>query len=446
MSFLDFGLGLSIFFAVVAPLKRSRIACQKPNIVRGWVRTRKKPSTKKEKGPPGVSNDKEVYLSDPRDPSPVVKLKGGAGLCPVHELEALNLDSSDDSESSGDEVLDTDEEAELEEEAARYEEERYHLDEHRQNSKEPRRQQLQASVSQVVPSAPPPYERRPKSYSFLPEKTDSQSHWFAPTPMQEALGWLVDFTMAEGTPIEGQLIALEEVGVIVATQGGLMLTVTAFGFLYLAVGIQPTLLTQPSLGPTAPEGIKEDMASFAEIWSSQHFGKNIPSELKGRLIHGHIIVRGFGEVQQQLWLLVAQLVGLVLEFQLHLYKRGDKPECTGLQDHIWELQDLMDCAVQFMGTDRGQVLHSQGHYCVISQVHQDISLGSHGGNSALVGLLHRVGLPCVTLGPIHLAGSQSLPPHARMPPDSGLQLWTHHHACHRSLRLLLRISMQVLHQ
>lgn len=170
MSFLDFGLGLSIFFAVVAPLKRSRIACQKPNIVRGWVRTRKKPSTKKEKGPPGVSNDKEVYLSDPRDPSPVVKLKGGAGLCPVHELEALNLDSSDDSESSGDEVLDTDEEAELEEEAARYEEERYHLDEHRQNSKEPRRQQLQASVSQVVPSAPPPYERRPKSYSFLPEK------------------------------------------------------------------------------------------------------------------------------------------------------------------------------------------------------------------------------------------------------------------------------------
>ncbi|XP_035297365.1 uncharacterized protein LOC118238466 [Cricetulus griseus] len=190
MSFLDFGLGLSppwegsveafvlvlgailIFFAVVAPLKRSRIACQKPNIVRGWARARarKKPSTKKEKGPPGVSNDKGVYLSDPRDPPPVVKLKGGAGLCPVHELEALNLDSSDDSESSGDEVLNTDEEAELDEEAAKYEKERYHPDDHIQNSKKPRRRQFQTALSQVVPSAPPPYETRPKSYSFLSEK------------------------------------------------------------------------------------------------------------------------------------------------------------------------------------------------------------------------------------------------------------------------------------
>lgn len=33
----------------------------------------------------------------------------------------------------------------------------------------------------------------------------------------------------------------------------------------------------------------------------------------------------------------------------------------------------MDCAVQLMGTDGGQVLHGQGHYRVISQVHQHIS-------------------------------------------------------------------------
>lgn len=33
----------------------------------------------------------------------------------------------------------------------------------------------------------------------------------------------------------------------------------------------------------------------------------------------------------------------------------------------------MDCAVQLMGTDGGQVLHGQGHYRIISQVHQHIS-------------------------------------------------------------------------
>lgn len=33
----------------------------------------------------------------------------------------------------------------------------------------------------------------------------------------------------------------------------------------------------------------------------------------------------------------------------------------------------MDCAVQLMGTDGGQVLHGQGHYRVIGQVHQHIS-------------------------------------------------------------------------
>ncbi|ERE70085.1 Retroviral nucleocapsid protein Gag containing protein [Cricetulus griseus] len=112
----------------------------------------------------GASKKKTVHKKEKAPPP------GGAGLCPVHELEALNLDSSDDSESSGDEVLDTEEEAEQDEEADKYEEERYHPDDHIQSSKKPRRRQLQTALSQVVPSAPPPYETHPKSYSFLPEK------------------------------------------------------------------------------------------------------------------------------------------------------------------------------------------------------------------------------------------------------------------------------------
>lgn len=79
--------------------------------------------------------------------------------------------------------------------------------------------------------------------------------------------------------------------------------------------------------------------------------KNIPSELKGRLIQGDIIIGGVGEAQQQLWPLAAQFVGLVFGFQLHFQERGDEPECKGLQGHVWELQDFTDCAVQLMGTD-----------------------------------------------------------------------------------------------
>lgn len=59
-------------------------------------------------------------------------------------------------------------------------------------------------------------------------------------------------------------------------------------------------------------------------------------------------------------------------------ERGDKPECKGLQGHVWELQDFTDCSVQLMGTDGGQVLHGQGHYCVISQVYQYISCWNTG--------------------------------------------------------------------
>lgn len=131
---------------------------------------KKKPVPKKEKGPPGESRDKGVNVSDLKEPSPIVKPRGGASLYPVHDLKALNFDNSDSSNSSEDEVLDPDEEAELEEEAARYEEERYHPDDRRQNSKEPRKRQPLTALSQVVPSVPSPYETRPKSCSFLSEK------------------------------------------------------------------------------------------------------------------------------------------------------------------------------------------------------------------------------------------------------------------------------------
>lgn len=38
------------------------------------------------------------------------------------------------------------------------------------------------------------------------------------------------------------------------------------------------------------------------------------------LTHGHIVIRGIREAQQQLWPLAAQLVGLVLGFQLYFCK------------------------------------------------------------------------------------------------------------------------------
>lgn len=38
-------------------------------------------------------------------------------------------------------------------------------------------------------------------------QTDGHSHWFAPTPMQEALGWLVNLTMEEGTPGKGTSVS-----------------------------------------------------------------------------------------------------------------------------------------------------------------------------------------------------------------------------------------------
>lgn len=80
-------------------------------------------------------------------------------------------------------------------------------------------------------------------------------------------GWGASLEDAERgcLPIEGQFVALDEVGTVIGAQGGLMLTVTACRFLYLAIGIQQALLAWPSLGPTAPEGSKEAVASLAEV-------------------------------------------------------------------------------------------------------------------------------------------------------------------------------------
>lgn len=81
-------------------------------------------------------------------------------------------------------------------------------------------------------------------------------------------------------PVEGQLMALEEVRMIVGAQGGLTLTALACHFLHLAVGIQQALLTWPSLGPTAPEGSKEAMASLAEVGREE--GVQLLSEGEGK--------------------------------------------------------------------------------------------------------------------------------------------------------------------
>lgn len=54
---------------------------------------------------------------------------------------------------------------------------------------------------------------------------------------------------------------------VVGPQGSLALAVAvaADHFLHLAVGVEQALLTGPSLGPTAPEGSKEPMASLTQV-------------------------------------------------------------------------------------------------------------------------------------------------------------------------------------
>ena len=133
---------------------------------------RKKLAPIKENSLPGKSKDEGMSASDPNGPQCTMKKKRketGSSLYPLQEFKALSVDSSNDSESSRDEDLDPEKEAELEEEAARYEEERY-SDDRLQSDRESRKRQLYTASSQVVPSAPPPYEMRPRAFSFLPEK------------------------------------------------------------------------------------------------------------------------------------------------------------------------------------------------------------------------------------------------------------------------------------
>lgn len=61
-----------------------------------------------------------------------------------------------------------------------------------------------------------------------------------------------------------------------------MLTVSNSHFLYLAVGIQQALLTGPSLGPSAPEGSKEAVASLAEVGREK--GVQLLSEGEGKWV------------------------------------------------------------------------------------------------------------------------------------------------------------------
>lgn len=66
------------------------------------------------------------------------------------------------------------------------------------------------------------------------------------------------------SPVEGQLVALEEVGMVVGAQGSLVSAVAA-NLLHLAVGVQQALLARPSPGPAAPKGSKETLAPLAEV-------------------------------------------------------------------------------------------------------------------------------------------------------------------------------------
>ncbi|MEJ1274759.1 chemokine (C-X-C motif) ligand 3 [Cricetulus griseus] len=125
----------------------------------------------------------------------------------VNELEALNLDSSDDSESSGDEVLDIGETAQL------GEKERYYLDDHIQSSKKPRRRQLQTALLQVAHSAPPPYEKGICACATLLHSADdhreAQRSWALtgvyklskPFPLQDALVMVWDSKLQKGGSI-----------------------------------------------------------------------------------------------------------------------------------------------------------------------------------------------------------------------------------------------------
>lgn len=67
------------------------------------------------------------------------------------------------------------------------------------------------------------------------------------------------------SPIKGQFVALEEVGVIVGPQRSLAFAVAAGHFLHFAVGTEQALLACPGLGPPTPEGSEEPMAPLTQV-------------------------------------------------------------------------------------------------------------------------------------------------------------------------------------
>lgn len=151
------------------------------------AQTRKRiPKNKSEKGPPrkpkraGERGTSSIPAS-PHEESdsegvPIFQPISKPGLYPTQELEALNIQSSEESSGAESGRLDTEEEEELDEEATRYERERYYPDERPLNKRtskpaiSTKPNALPRNPVQTVPSAPPPYEIRPKAFSLLPEK------------------------------------------------------------------------------------------------------------------------------------------------------------------------------------------------------------------------------------------------------------------------------------
>ncbi|MBV2133995.1 hypothetical protein KRX52_14535 [Pseudomonas sp. MAP12] len=181
MIFLDFGLGMLLlwevnieasmlllgailtFLTVVAILKKSRITYQKPNVVRDGARLTIK---YKKKGPPGMSSDKgvnnlltEKTTNKKKGPPGMSSDKGVNNLLDdsVNKFKALNLDSSNDSKSSRDGVLEGTaqlDEGETEKEGEKIGNNRSH----------PGKFKRPVNPAGVLPSAPPLFG----TDSFLP--------------------------------------------------------------------------------------------------------------------------------------------------------------------------------------------------------------------------------------------------------------------------------------
>ena len=108
----------------------------------------------KKKGPPWDSEGRgERKKGSETEPS--TKKKPYTNFYPIHDLEALEIDSS------GSEDLDPSEEAKLEEEAAKYKEQRYNPDRWSQS-----RSNKKGSISATVPTAPPLYELQDSANFF----------------------------------------------------------------------------------------------------------------------------------------------------------------------------------------------------------------------------------------------------------------------------------------